>query len=450
MPRPAVYKSTSGKNEAAVPKSKNIISTNASLARKELKMKYSAVIFIVFISFQIGAQSLFEDAVSGDSGAAEATEKRAYELNGYVRGVFCGGKIPDKNEAEVKSEYAEASLKLKVQKHDFGDAFMEIRFCEADIDLREAYVSIYPGSFDFCIGRQIVAWGRADAFNPTNIITPQNMLVRSVEEDDRREGNFLVRSFYNLKPFRIEAIWIPVYSPSLLPLGMSPEQTDYPDSNLKNSGFAAKLNVELASFESSFCYFNGYNPFPGNNIEGSSIIATAYRIHMAGADFSTAVASYGLRGEFAFRYPCKDYESNVYIPNPDLQYVLGVDREFGDFSIIMQYSGRYVLDYTELLQIASPIEKNNRMFSGQQNQVSHTLSFRHVLSLLHEILFLELFASYNLTTEELFLRPKVFYDITDALRVTLAAELFTGPDETLYGTIDEQSSALFLELKASF
>ncbi len=108
------------------------------------------------------------------------------------------------------------------------------------------------------------------------------------------------------------------------------------------------------------------------------------------------------------------------------------------------------MDYTELSETASPIEKNNRMFSGQQNQVSHMLSFRSVLSLLHETLFLELFASYNLTTEELLLRPKVFYDITDALTVTLAAEFFTGPDETLYGTIDEQSSAAILELKASF
>ena len=57
---------------------------------------------------------------------------------------------------------------------------------------------------------------------------------------------------------------------------------------------------------------------------------------------------------------------------------------------------------------------------------------------------------YNFTTEELLVKPKVSYDIADALRFTIGGELYAGPNGTLYDTIDETLSAVFVELKTSF
>jgi len=172
-------------------------------------MRHLCFILILLSSAPLHAQSLFEDAVSGDIEDIGSAQAEPYEFNGSMRGIFCGGKIPDKDEAEIKSGYGEAALKLRVRKQDFGDGFAEIRFRRgnefnkyvSEVNLREAYVNTYVGRFDFRFGHQIVAWGRADGFNPTNNITPQNMLVRSPDEDDRREGNFLIRSFCNLKDF---------------------------------------------------------------------------------------------------------------------------------------------------------------------------------------------------------------------------------------------------------
>jgi hypothetical protein len=61
-----------------------------------------------------------------------------------------------------------------------------------------------------------------------------------------------------------------------------------------------------------------------------------------------------------------------------------------------------------------------------------------------------LFSYYNLTTEELYLRPKLSYDLADALNVVLGADFYSGPDETAYGIIDKALSAIFIELTASF
>jgi hypothetical protein len=433
------------------------------------------VVFSVFVltSF-LSSQSLFEQAAGKD-------EEKPYELNGYVRGTLYLGKDADSSDAEIKSGYGEGSLKLR--KQGFGDAFAEVRFrtghefqkTVSEINLREAYVNAYVGSFDFRIGHQIVVWGRADGWNPTDNITPRNMLIRSPDEDDRRLANFLIRSYYNSHPFRIEAIWIPVYSPSYIPTdlvafppGIVLGEPDYPDMKLKNSAFAIRLNLELPSIDGSVSYFNGHNPLPGITAELPELIAPdallnvfhkSYRMHIFGADFSTVAAgSWGLRGEVAYRRPHQDYTQFVHIPNPDLQYIFGVDKELvTNFSIIVQYIGRYVFDFEELGIPISPadylfyeIALKNRLISYQQYEISHSLSCRAAWELMNELLSIEAFGLVNFTSNEALLRLKMAYDIADALVFTLGGELYSGPEDTLFGLIDSALSAVYVEMKASF
>ena len=441
-------------------------------------MKYLLCTLLFFLCSQGYAQGIFEEAIGGESADTLAVEEKAYELNGHLRSVIYGGKVPEKDEAEIKSVYGEAALMLRMRKLDLGDGFAKIRFRHgyefgdylSEIDLSEAYVNAYIGRFDFRIGHQIVVWGRADGFNPTDNITPKNMLVRSPDEDDRREANFLLRSFINLQPLRIEAIWVPVYSASVIPTslvsfppGIELSEPDYPDANLSNGAIAARLNLEMASFDGSVSYFTGYNPFPGidaitPNAGTLKLIPKAYKIHTFGGDFSTTLGSVlGIRGEFAYRKPLEDHEEHIYIPNPDLQYVIGGDKEFGDLSLLIQYVGRYVFDYKDLSQPQNPADRptyeialKNRMFSSQLYEISHSISLRPALKLMYETLDLEVLGLYNFTTKELFIRPKVSYDIADDLTVTAGGDLYTGPDDTLFGTIDSHLSAIFLELKISF
>jgi hypothetical protein len=447
-----------------------------------MKGKMMNFVWVLFLSLFLGpllsAQSLFEKAEAGSR-----DEERPYELNGYLRSTLFVGKVPDINKGEIKSGYGEASLKLRVRKASFGDAFAEIRFRRgyefkesiSELNLREAYVNAYVGPFDFRIGHQIVAWGRADGFNPTDNITPKNMLARSPDEDDRREGNFLIRSYTNLHPIRLEAVWIPFFRSSVVPTnllsfppGINLIEPDYPEARLENSAFAFRLNLEYPSFDGSFSYFNGHNPFPGITSNPPRVFAGAvlldiylksYRMHVIGADFSTTVAgSLGLRAEVAYRKPHGDRDANIHIPNPDIQYVVGLDKEFsGNFSVILQYIGRYVCDFVELVEPPYPfniaeyeLEHKNRMIASQQFELSHSVSCRAEKRFLHETLGIEVLGLFNMTSEELLLRPKLTYDVADGIAFVLGGELYSGPDTTLFGTIDSHLSAVFTELKISF
>ncbi len=438
-------------------------------------------ILLIFLDLPAFGQGLFESATSG----AEETgpdDQTSYELNGFLRATLFVGKVPGKNEAETKSSYAEADLQLKANKTGFGDAFAELGFRNGsefhdplnDLDLAESYVNLYVGRFDFRVGHQIVVWGRADGFNPTDNITPKDYLTRSPDEDDRRLANFLFRTWFNAYPVRLEAIWIPNYAASVIPTDIVPlpdfvtmNEPEYPGANLNNTAVAVRMNFEWPSIDGSISYFNGYNPSPGIDLKSVvndsgnlrvNVAPRAYCQHIVGADFQTTKGDMGFRGEFAYRYPYGDFKNEAYIPNPDFQWVIGFERQFGsDFSFILQYMGRYVFDFTELTGPVKIFDEpkymiavKNRQISFQTDEITHAISFRPAWTLLHETLTLETLGMYNFVTEELMLRPKLSYEITDDLSAIFGGEIYTGPEESVYGSIDSYLSAVYFELRASF
>jgi hypothetical protein len=82
--------------------------------------------------------------------------------------------------------------------------------------------------------------------------------------------------------------------------------------------------------------------------------------------------------------------------------------------------------------------------------MSHSLTCRAAWELMNELMSVEVFGLVNFTSNEALFRPKMTYDIADALTFTLGAELYSGPDNSLFGLVDSTLSAVFVELKASF
>jgi len=181
-------------------------------------------------------------------------------------------------------------------------------------------------------------------------------------------------------------------------------------------------------------------------------------MQVIGADFATTLGSFGLRGETAYRWPYEDYKADLYIINPDLYYVVGIDREFpASLSLIFQYLGRYVIDFEELppprdssLLPLYRLEEKNRLLASQQYEISHSLSLRIAKSLMYETLELELMGYVNLTSEEFFIKPRVTYRIADALKLIAGGEWYQGPSDTLFDLMDPYLSAFFGELRLSF
>ncbi len=440
-----------------------------------MRKSISLLCFLLFLVGIASAQGIFDGAVG------EGETFAPFELNGYLRSPVYIGRVPDESAAELKSVYGEFSLKLKATKRNWGDAFAEIRFRRGtefgdrirEVNLREGYVNLYWGPMDLRIGHQIIVWGRADGVNPTDNLTPKNMLVRSPNEDDIREGNFCLRAAGQWHPLRVEVVWVPVYRSSVLPTGLLSlpsgivlRESFRPDPSLRNGALAFKANLELAAFDASVSYFNGFNPFPGLAAEFPflpgdpvTVFPKAYRTEVWGADFSTTLGgSFGLRGEAAYKNPRGEDSREIYIPDSDIQVILGLDNEFpGDWSFILQYIGSHVFSFEELTLPGEPsllpgyeLAYKNRLLASQRYADMHSLSLRVAKKLMHEVMTAEIAARINLTSEELLIRPKLTYDVADALTVTVGGEYYSGPAGTLFDLIGSHLSAFFSELKLSF
>ena len=418
--------------------------------------------FLIIGSLLFSVTSLHAQLVGEERDTLVTTNGISLEnhikINGYLRAGIFGG------EKEIRNYYGEGALKLEVPIGTNASAFSEVRY-RADgnnnhkFDIREAYVNLNLGKFDFRVGEQIVLWGRADGFNPTNNVTPQDFCVFSPEEDDKRLGNFIVKGVFNPYPFRIEVDWIPVYKSSLFPFIGKPMGDGIVWKNKKqpyrwkDQSFGVKIDLEKPSFDLSLSYYNGLHKFPGIAYEKtpSEILLSQepYRVHVVGTDFSTSLGNYGLRGEFACSLPEKSNNS-IY---KQVEYTIGIDRSWDAFNLIVQYIGKYIPDLTTDIK-GNPMERKlnslNRIVFTQHERWNHSVSVRPALSLLHETLNVELLGLCQFSTKEYFFQPKVRYAIADAVTLTVGGQLFYGPDDRLFGILEKTKNSVFTELKVSF
>jgi hypothetical protein len=190
--------------------------------------------------------------------------------------------------AEMKANYGELSLQLRTAKTTFGDGFADARIRYGQqgnvtgtfVDLREAYVNAYLGPFDLRLGKQIIVWGRADALNPTNNLTPVDFRIRSPLEDDIRLGNVGARAFLRFPMGRLEGVWMPNYLPTELPpVGLPPlvafGAPRFPSPEIRNGLIAGRAHLELAAFDMSVSYLNGYAQLPGLTLSNLVFSETA-------------------------------------------------------------------------------------------------------------------------------------------------------------------------------
>ena len=156
-----------------------------------------------------------------------------------------------------------------------------------------AYLDLYhvlPG-LDLRLGRQIVTWGVADKFSPTNNLNSLDL------EDPLRFGqaiaNDMVRADWNHGDFIVTAAWVPIFRPARLPrtaplglhsLARIPYQEDalrqnvatllptsgiavqaypiLPPTDLSNSQGGVRISGRLAGIDLALSYYNGRHDLP--------------------------------------------------------------------------------------------------------------------------------------------------------------------------------------------
>ena len=437
---------------------------------------------------------LLAAAVSRGQGLFESSQEeskstnKGIEFNGFARGSAFGGS----ESYDYSSVFGEFCLQGKLS-HANAYLYSDLRFRGGinfdeeyvEFQLREVYAGYNSDKFDLFLGNQIITWGRTDGFNPTNNITPNDYFFLTSDMDDQKLSNFMLRMKYRFSSvIDIELIGIPVYSPSnyrfdLFDLGegVSFGEAVLPEKSFGNSSVATRLNFEFSKIGFSVSWFSGYDPFYGFNVDsvdfatGEPVItntATPYKKNTIGADFTLPVNSWILRGEAAYNITT-GYEQNMHVPNPDIAYVFGLEHDFWGVTTILQYVGKYTLDFTKLQMpvLSDPFDPlaqmqyamemieyestlfNRKMFY-QQEETNHAIVLLLSKAIAYDTWNIELGAYYNITSEDLMIRPKLTWRISDALAASIGGSYMSGPDKSIFDYSAPVLSGTFIELKASF
>ncbi len=444
----------------------------------------TTVLLALSLAATAPAQGLFESA-----GADEQDPKTTLDWSGYARGAAFGASPA----FELSTLFGELGLQAKLSRNNaflFADARLRegLQFGETGtvFQLKEAYAGYQSRKVDAYLGNQIVTWGRADGFNPTNTITPTDYFFLTPDPDDQTLPNFLLRARYHITPaISLEAIGIPFFRPSvyrydLFDMGENARFSDsaLPEPKWDNGALAARLNFELPRAGFSLSYFRGYDPFYGFNIQSVDLSQPLnplitnqpayYRKDQLGADFALPLGAWIARGEMAATFT-KDYENQMHVPNPGLYYVAGIEREFWGITTIFQYIGKYAFDYQALTEplLENPFDPVglqqyiqdrinyesslfNRKIFQQQEQSNHALFLSLSRSFAHETLRAECTGYYNITSDEYLVRPALTWNITDALSATACANIMGGPEQFIFDYSKEVMNGGFVQLKAAF
>lgn len=255
-----------------------------------------------------------------------------------------------------------------------------------NLEVREAYIEMYgflSKKLDLKIGRQRIAWGKADKLNPTDNLNPYDM--EDLYDFGRHRGSDAISfNYYFNSDYSLQGVFIPFFAPANLPIGMFSNSltpvmslpqgavlkgyTDnliMPKFNISESSTAGlKFDGRVKTVDFSLSYVWGRdglplaieNTFiPVDTLGGVFIQSTLdfTRYHIFGADISTDIAGIGVWAEAAVFLPENDMImrndlSNIYpLANPNVfdstvlnktkpftKFVVGADYHFSNGSYL--------------------------------------------------------------------------------------------------------------------
>jgi len=325
--------------------------------------------------------------------------------------------------------------------------------------LLEGFATMHFSKADVRIGKQIVAWGRADGINPTDNLTPRDYTVMLPFEEDQRVGTPSVKvDAFLSQGHTVTLFATPFFEPSKIPLpaaaGAFVEQT--PARSLSEMQAGLKLDKSGEGHDWSISLFRGNSLLPQiAPVAGGAVQQLRYdRITAFGADFARNYGRFGFRGEMSYIDTTDDDGTDPRIKNPYFYWIAGVDRTFFEnLNVNLQFIQRRVRHFRGSESFADPLERStvvqNAIFNGQRDHIGNGISFRVSNQWLNETLEAEIFAALNLNHSNSFFRPLVTYAFNDHWKGTIGGELFRGPDDTPYGSLKVNRGA-FAELRYAF
>lgn len=323
------------------------------------------------------------------------------------------------------------------------------------LSLGEAWLEYDAGALALTIGRQVVAWGRADGVQVTDIVCPRDMTAFSaLDTADMILPVDAVRARLSRGAWTLDALWIPVFTPTALPvaadnpltavarpssatMGVNTVPVTYSIADtplgLDDGEYAARLSYAGPALDASVCAFSGWDDLPRLaktlSPEGLSVTGDWYRIYAIGADAGVPVGPVVLRFEGVVVFG-RYFDAGLADAVREDQAVAmaGLDWTPGGWTVTAQYLEDVVLSRDAAMERAA-------------RKPSATLSVSR--GFLRDALTLSAAGFLGLSDYDGYGSIQAEYALDDQLSVAVGSDIFWGgpDDDGGYESYEDLSSA---------
>lgn len=306
--------------------------------------------------------------------------------------------------------------------------------------IRELYFDIFLKNTDIRIGKQFVIWGVLEGVRVVDVINPINfreLILLPLLEYRVPLWTFKLDHYTSIGKF--EFLWIPEAAHDIpAPRGSEWELLQLPPNTrvqnkygLRESEVGLKYNFQLLDTDLSLSYWYGWDPFPTifrnvrlNSSQVPAFFPTFTRLTLYGGTFVKQVGPVIVKGELAY-VPNKYFgirsvdtngdgylDNNGAVKKKHIRWGLGIDFNLFGADISPSFVQWVILDYEDRI-IQHHYNSNFNLFIRrvfpQQSAVFSLLLIR----LIDE-------------KGDMYMQPKVTYNITDHFDIALGLDLFYG------------------------
>jgi hypothetical protein len=216
--------------------------------------------------------------------------------------------------------------------------------------VRRLSAMFFRGGLTVELGKQFIRWGRADILNPTDRFAPRDYL--SVVDSDFL-GVTAVRATYESGGNTLDAVWVPRFTPSRIPL-LTQRWTALPapvelipvvDGGTRypaGSQAGLRWNHAGRGYEFSLSFYDGFNTLPAveSTVVPSPLHTVLTRVYpqmrMWGADAALPRRWFTLKGEVGYFTSATSGAGEYGI------YVVQLERQVGEWLLVGGYAGDHV------------------------------------------------------------------------------------------------------------
>ncbi len=302
----------------------------------------------------------------------------------------------------------------------------------SSFELTESYFDYFADSWDVRVGRQIIAWGKADGLRITDIICPQDFSLGLSQ--DLQDSRLAVDAFkFSFFPdcFDLELIYLPFIAKAEYPLadslwnvvGYKGVKHNLPTKTLEAAQIAGRLGKNLGSLD--FAVSGYYFWLPVQTLSDGNLVIDYKRTGFFGLEASASQGSFVYRLESAY-YQRKFFAMGK-VEKPWVDALLGVDcYPGGDWTIMAQFSADLVCDYSTAVQRD---ESESLLTLTLKKKV-----FRQQLEFSAQVV-------NSLVDQDIFCKFSSDYDCSQGLHILVGYDYYDGERKGDFGKFADNSMA---------